>query len=88
MSQVFEGERSLTSDNNLLGKFELGNIPDMKRGAPQIDVTFDIDANGILDVTAKCRNTEHDAKLTISNDRGRLSAQQVTIHVDMMNCFS
>ena len=75
--QVFEGERPLTVDNNTLGNFELGGIPPARRGVPQIDVTFDIDANGILDVIAKCKGTGKDAKITITNDKGRLSTEEV-----------
>merc|ERR1712027_92967 len=71
--QVFEGERAMTKDNNLLGKFELSGIPPAPRGVPQIDVTFDIDANGILNVNAKDKNTGKDEKITIKNDKGRLS---------------
>jgi len=75
--QVFEGERAMTKDNNLLGKFELSGIPPAPRGVPQIDVTFDIDANGILNVNAKDKNTGKDEKITIKNDKGRLSQEEV-----------
>jgi len=75
--QVFEGERAMTKDNNLLGKFELAGIPPAPRGVPQIDVTFDIDANGILNVSAKDKNTGKDEKITIKNDKGRLSQEEV-----------
>jgi L1 cell adhesion molecule like protein len=68
--QVYEGERAMTKDNNLLGKFELSGIPPAPRGVPQIDVTFDIDANGILNVSAKDKNTGKDEKITIKNDKG------------------
>merc|ERR1712193_296421 len=75
--QVFEGERAMTKDNNLLGKFELSGIPPAPRGVPQIDVTFDIDANGILNVNAKDKSTGKDEKITIKNDKGRLSQEEV-----------
>lgn len=75
--QVFEGERAMTKDNNLLGKFELSGIPPAPRGVPQIDVTFDVDANGILNVTAKDKNTSKENKITITNDKGRLSQEEV-----------
>merc|ERR1712084_66571 len=75
--QVFEGERSITKDNHLLGKFELTGIPPAPRGVPQIDVTFDIDANGILNVNAKDKSTGKDEKITIKNDKGRLSQEEV-----------
>ena len=75
--QVYEGERAMTKDNNLLGKFELSGIPPAPRGVPQIDVTFDIDANGILNVSAKDKSTGKDEKITIKNDKGRLSQDEV-----------
>eukprot|EP00979_Chaetoceros_neogracilis_P014418 scaffold4604_cov241-Chaetoceros_neogracile.AAC.5 len=75
--QVFEGERSMTRDNNLLGKFNLDGIPPMPRGQPQIDVCFDIDANGILNVSALEKSTGKDAKITITNDKGRLSQEEI-----------
>jgi len=75
--QVFEGERSMTRDNNSLGKFELGSIPPMPRGKPQIEVTFDIDANGIMQVKAQDKTTGKESKITITNDKGRLSAEEV-----------
>lgn len=71
--QVFEGERTRTRDNNLLGKFELGGIPPAPRGVPQINVAFDIDANGILNVAAEDKTTGQKNKITITNDKGRLS---------------
>ena len=69
--QVFEGERAMTKDNNLLGKFELTGIPPAPRGVPQIEVTFDIDANGILNVSAVDKSTGKENKITITNDKGK-----------------
>jgi len=75
--QVFEGERSRTRDNNLLGKFELSGIPPAPRGVPQITVCFDIDANGILNVSAEDKTTGQKNKITITNDKGRLSKDEI-----------
>lgn len=75
--QVFEGERAMTKDNNLLGNFDLMGIPPAPRGVPQIDVTFDIDANGILTVSAKENSTGKSKNITIRNDKGRLSKQDI-----------
>jgi L1 cell adhesion molecule like protein len=75
--QVFEGERAMTRDNNLLGKFNLDGIPPMPRGQPQIDVCFDIDANGILNVSAVEKSTGKENKITITNDKGRLSQDEI-----------
>jgi L1 cell adhesion molecule like protein len=75
--QVFEGERARTKDNNLLGKFELAGIPPAPRGVPQIEVTFDIDANGILNVSAVEKGTGKTNKITITNDKGRLSKEEI-----------
>merc|ERR1711973_680227 len=75
--QVFEGERAMTKDNNLLGKFELTGIPPAPRGVPQIEVTFDIDANGILNVSAMDKSTGKENKITITNDKGRLSKEEI-----------
>jgi len=75
--QVFEGERSMTKDNHTLGKFQLEGIPPMPRGVPQIDVTFDIDANGILNVSACEKSTGKEQKITITNDKGRMSAEEI-----------
>ncbi|EDO18050.1 hypothetical protein Kpol_1045p36 [Vanderwaltozyma polyspora DSM 70294] len=75
--QVFEGERTRTKDNNLLGKFDLTGIPPAPRGVPQIEVTFDIDANGILNVSAIEKGTGKSNKITITNDKGRLSKEDI-----------
>lgn len=75
--QVFEGERSLTKDCNELGKFELSGIPPMRRGIPQIEVTYDIDANGILNVSAVEKSTGKEKTITITNDSGRLSKDDI-----------
>merc|ERR1711976_1075059 len=76
--QVFEGERSMTKDCHLLGKFELGGIPPAPRGTPQVEVTFDIDANGVLNVTAEDKGASgKKANITITNDKGRLSKDDI-----------
>ncbi|KAH3663579.1 hypothetical protein OGAPHI_004980 [Ogataea philodendri] len=75
--QVYEGERTKTKDNNLLGKFELSGIPPAPRGVPQVEVTFDIDANGILNVSALEKGTGKSQKITITNDKGRLSKEDI-----------
>merc|ERR1711998_411599 len=76
--QVYEGERSMTKDNNLLGKFELGGIPPAPRGVPQVEVTFDVDANGVLNVTAEDKSASgKKANITITNDKGRLSKDDI-----------
>jgi L1 cell adhesion molecule like protein len=75
--QVYEGERARTRDNNLLGKFELSGIPPAPRGVPQINVVFDIDANGILNVSAEDKTTGQKNKITITNDKGRLSKDEI-----------
>merc|ERR1712078_329942 len=76
--QVFEGERSMTKDNNLLGKFQLSGIPPAPRGVPQIEVTFDIDANGILNVNAEDKGSGRTGNITIKNtDSGRLSKDDI-----------
>ena len=75
--QVFEGERARTKDNNLLGKFELSGIPPAPRGVPQIEVTFDLDANGIMNVSALEKGTGKTNKIVITNDKGRLSKDDI-----------
>ncbi|RKP36184.1 hsp71-like protein [Dimargaris cristalligena] len=75
--QVYEGERARTKDNNLLGKFELTGIPPAPRGVPQVEVTFDVDANGILNVSAVDKTTGRSNKITITNDKGRLSKEEI-----------
>jgi len=75
--QVYEGERQRTKDNNLLGKFELTGIPPAPRGVPQIEVTFDIDANGIINVSAVEKGTGKSNKIVITNDKGRLSKEEI-----------
>ena len=75
--QVFEGERAMTKDNNLLGKFHLDGIPPAPRGVPQIEVTFDIDANGILNVSAQDKSTGKTNQITITNEKGRLSQSEI-----------
>lgn len=75
--QVFEGERAMTRNNNLLGTFELSGIPPAPRGVPKIEVTFDVDSNGILNVTAKDESTGKSNKITITNEKGRLSKAEI-----------
>ena len=75
--QVFEGERTLTKDNTLLGKFQLDGIPAMPRGVPQIEVVFDVDANGILNVSASEKSTGKSNQIVITNDKGRLSKEEI-----------
>lgn len=75
--QVFEGERGLTKDNTLLGKFQLDGIPPMPRGQPQIEIAYDLDANGILNVSACEKSTGKSNKITITNDKGRLSKEEI-----------
>merc|ERR1719493_47015 len=75
--QVYEGERAMTRDNHILGKFDLTNIPPAPRGVPQIEVTLDVDANGILNVSAVEKGTGKAEKITITNDKGRLSNEEI-----------
>ena len=85
--QVFEGERAMTKDNTLLGKFQLEGIPPMPRGVPQIEVVFDIDANGILNVTASEKSTGKSQKIEIKNDKGRLSKEEIERMVEEAERF-
>merc|ERR1712110_996254 len=80
--EIFEGERAMTRDNHLLGSFDLNGIPPAPRGVPSIEVTFDIDANGILNVSAEEKSTGKKEKITITNDNGRLSASEIQRMVD------
>jgi len=75
--QIYEGERSMTKDNNLLGKFELTGIPPAPRGVPQIEVSFELDANGILKVSAHDKGTGKGESITITNDKGRLTQEEI-----------
>merc|ERR1712121_412633 len=75
--QVYEGERAMTRDNHILGKFDLTNIPPAPRGTPQIEVTFDVDSNGILNVSALEKGSGKAEKITITNDKGRLSNEEI-----------
>jgi len=77
MIQVYEGERAMTKDNHLLGKFELGGIPPAPRGVPQIEVTFEIDANGVLQVSAEDSSAGKAEKITITAEKGRLSEEEI-----------
>jgi heat shock protein 5 len=77
MIQVFEGERSMTKDNHNLGMFELTGIPPAPRGVPQIEVTFEVDANGILQVSAEDKGTGKAEKITITAEKGRLSEEDI-----------
>merc|ERR1711979_181005 len=86
--QVFEGERPMTKDNHLLGKFELGGIPPAPRGVPQIEVTFEIDSNGILNVGAEDKGTGKSEKITITNGKGRLTEEQVERMLKDAEAFS
>merc|ERR1712107_40924 len=84
--QVFEGERSMTKDNHLLGKFELTGIPPAPRGVPQIEVTFEVDANGILQVSAEDKGTGKKEQITITAEKGRLSEdKKVKERIDAKN---
>jgi len=75
--QVYEGERAMTKDNHILGKFDLTNLPPAPRGTPQIEVTFDVDSNGILNVSALEKGSGKAEKITITNDKGRLSKEEI-----------
>ena len=82
MIQVFEGERALTKDNNELGNFKLEGIPPAPRGVPQIEVAFDVDANGIMNIEAKDKGTGNVQNITIKNDKGRLSQEDIEKMID------
>ena len=84
--QVYEGERAMTKDNNILGKFELSGIPPAPRGVPQIEVTFDLDANGILNVTAVDKSTGRENKIIITNNEG-INALYSWVHLNLNNFF-
>jgi heat shock protein 5 len=86
--QVYEGERSMTKDNNLLGKFELTGIPPAPRGIPQIEVTFEIDTNGIMKVSAADKGTGKTESITITNDKGRLSKEEIDRMVEEAEQFA
>ena len=80
--KVYEGERPMTKDNHILGSFDLTGIPPAARGTPQIEVTFEIDANGILQVSAKDKGTNNENKITITNDNNRLSDEEIQKMID------
>ncbi|KAL6785610.1 BIP1 [Auxenochlorella protothecoides x Auxenochlorella symbiontica] len=86
--QVYEGERAMTKDNHQLGKFELNGIPPAPRGQPQIEVSFEIDANGILNVAAVEKGTGKSEKITITNDKGRLSQEEIDRMVEEAEEFA
>ena len=75
--QVYKGERACTKDNNLLGKFELSGIPPAPHGVPQVKVTFNIDANGILNISASDKTTGKSNRITITNDKGHLLKEEI-----------
>jgi len=85
--QVYEGERAMTKDNHLLGTFDLSGIPPAPRGVPQIEVTFDIDANGILNVSAEEKGTGEKQQITITNDKGRLTKEDIDRMVNEASRF-
>jgi heat shock protein 5 len=86
--KVYEGERPMTKDNHLLGSFDLTGIPPAARGVPQIEVTFEIDSNGILQVSAKDKGTNKENKITITNDQNRLSPEEIQKMVDDAEKFA
>merc|ERR1711976_275574 len=86
--QVFEGERPMTKDNHLLGSFDLTGIPPAARGVPQIEVTFQIDANGILQVTAQDKGTQKENTITITNDNNRLTPEEIQKMIDEAEQFA
>merc|ERR1712151_135016 len=85
---VFEGERALTKDNRKLGTFELNGIPPAPRGQPQIEVSFEIDSNGILNVAAQDKATNRQEQITITNDKGRLTQEEINRMVDDAERFA
>jgi L1 cell adhesion molecule like protein len=85
--QVFEGERQLTRHNNKLGEFNLNDLPPMPRGVPQIEITYDVDANGILSVSAVEKSSGKRETITVTNDKGRLSADDIQRMVDEAEQF-
>merc|ERR1712000_781140 len=85
--QVYEGERPMTQHNHLLGKFDLTGIPPAPRGTPQIEVSFDVDANGILNVSAVEKGSGKTEKITITNDKGRLSKEDIEKMVNEAEAF-
>jgi len=85
--QVFEGERQFTKDNNKLGEFQLNGILPMPRGIPQIEITYDVDANGILNVSAEEKSSGKKEKIEVTNDKGRLSAEDIQRMVDEAELF-
>ena len=86
--QVFEGERSMTKSNRLLGQFELSGIPPAPRGVPQIEVSFDVDANGILSISAHDKGTGKQESLTITSEKGRLSEDEIDQLVKEAEAFA
>ena len=86
--RIFEGERNFTKDNNLLGTFRLDSIPPMPRGVPQIEITYDMDANGILNVSAVEKGSGKTNKITITNDKGRLTREQIEKMVENADKFA
>jgi len=86
--QVFEGERSMTKDNHLLGKFELSGIPPAPRGVPQIEVTFEVDVNGILNVAAEDKGSGNRESITITNDKSRLSEEEINRMVEEAELYA
>merc|ERR1711988_1627287 len=85
--QVYEGERTMTRDNHRLGQFDLTGIPPAPRGTPQVEVTFDVDANGILNVSAVEKGSGKIEKITITNDKGRLSKEDIEKMVNAAEKF-
>ena len=86
--QVFEDERPMTKDNHQLGKFDLTNLPPAPRGVPQIEVTFEIDANGILQLSAEDKGTGNKEKITITNDQNRLNPKDIERYINDAEKFA